>query len=307
MINIAAQHCKRSSKLNFTILLLMCFAQVSTITSFTFAQQTRIKLTATAPLESTADSEDNGNAFATQNPSEAFGSPLSKEIKEFNSNAVEFLKTVVFDTAFSGEDREYARFYALETIARMPYFSYLSVLHLYETLGWWRKANYLKIHFAESWNELHHLLIMEELGGSKRWSDRFIAQHIAVAYYWMVVLFYMYNPTFAYNVNQHVEEHAYTTYDNFIREHGEKLKTMPAPQVAKDYYRDGDLYMFDEFQTSTCEPRRPKMENLFDTFVAIRDDEAEHVKTMTNLQTHAELTSTNDDSCIVPEEAFELA
>ena len=35
-------------------------------------------------------------------------------------------------------DRPYPRFYVLETVARVPYFSYLSVLHLYETLGWWR-------------------------------------------------------------------------------------------------------------------------------------------------------------------------
>ncbi|MGL4618119.1 MAG: alternative oxidase, partial [Chroococcidiopsis sp.] len=62
-------------------------------------------------------------------------------------------------------NRSYARFYVLETIARVPYFSYLSVLHLYETLGWWRKADLLKVHFAETWNELHHLLIMESLGG----------------------------------------------------------------------------------------------------------------------------------------------
>lgn len=32
--------------------------------------------------------------------------------------------------------RPYARFYVLETVARVPYFSYLSVLHLYETLGY---------------------------------------------------------------------------------------------------------------------------------------------------------------------------
>jgi ubiquinol oxidase len=35
------------------------------------------------------------------------------------------------------------------------------VLHMYESFGWWRRADYLKVHFAESWNELHHLLTME--------------------------------------------------------------------------------------------------------------------------------------------------
>ena len=32
---------------------------------------------------------------------------------------------------------------------------------MYETFGWWRRADYIKVHFAESWNEFHHLLIME--------------------------------------------------------------------------------------------------------------------------------------------------
>jgi len=86
-------------------------------------------------------------------PSGAFGSALSKETKNFNSSAVRpgtfehsvsiksfsnlsvficflnhqigFLKNFLFDAVFSGEKRDYARFYALETIARMPYFSYL--------------------------------------------------------------------------------------------------------------------------------------------------------------------------------------
>ena len=39
----------------------------------------------------------------------------------------------------------------------------MSVLHMYESFGWWRRADYLKVHFAESWNEMHHLLIMEVL------------------------------------------------------------------------------------------------------------------------------------------------
>jgi ubiquinol oxidase len=76
-------------------------------------------------------------------------------------------------------NRSYARFYVLETIARVPYFSYLSVLHLYETLGFWRGADLLKVHFAETWNELHHLLIMESLDGNRYWVDRLTAHLIA--------------------------------------------------------------------------------------------------------------------------------
>jgi ubiquinol oxidase len=143
---------------------------------------------------------------------------------------------------------------------------------------------------------------MEDLGGADRWFDRFIAQHIAVAYYWIVFFIYLYNPTVAYNLNQVVEEHAFATYDEFIKENGEELKKLPAPQIAREYYRDGDLYMFDDFQTGTCEVRRPAIRNLYDVFVAIRDDEAEHVKTMTHLQTEEELSNVHDGTCLVPDD-----
>eukprot|EP00571_Detonula_confervacea_P011338 CAMPEP_0172302576 /NCGR_PEP_ID=MMETSP1058-20130122/4250_1 /TAXON_ID=83371 /ORGANISM="Detonula confervacea, Strain CCMP 353" /LENGTH=290 /DNA_ID=CAMNT_0013013103 /DNA_START=60 /DNA_END=932 /DNA_ORIENTATION=+ len=230
------------------------------------------------------------------NPSTKFGSPLSDSIKDVNRFGVGFLKSTIFDTVFAGEDRDFARFYALETIARVPYFSYLSVLHLYETLGKWRRAKYLKLHFAESWNELHHLLIMEELGGSERFFDRFLAQHIALGYYAVVIVLYLINPVEAYNLNEDVEEHAFSTYDTYLKENGEKLKLMPAPQAAIDYYVEGDMYMFDEFQTD-CELRRPKIENLYDVFVAIRDDEAAHVSTMKMLQTEMDVSSIHDGEC----------
>ena len=48
----------------------------------------------------------------------------------------------------------------------------------------------------------HHLLIMEELGGNKNFLDRFIAQHAAFFYYWIVVFIYIVNPTLAYNLNE---------------------------------------------------------------------------------------------------------
>ncbi len=182
-------------------------------------------------------------------------------------------------------NRPYPRFYVLETVARVPYFSYLSVLHLYETLGWWRRVDWLKVHFAESWNELHHLLIMEALGGNSRWIDRFLARHVALLYYWIIVGLYMVSPKSAYHFMELVEEHAYASYDKFLQTSEADLKSQPAPAIALSYYRDGDLYMFDEFQTARpTTDRRPQIDNLYDVFVAIRDDEMEHVKTMVACQ-----------------------
>lgn len=65
---------------------------------------------------------------------------------------------VVLDLCFTG--RPIQRFWVLETVARIPYFAFISILHLYESLGFWRAgAELRKIHFAEEWNELHHLQV----------------------------------------------------------------------------------------------------------------------------------------------------
>ncbi|CAL5014270.1 unnamed protein product [Urochloa decumbens] len=183
-------------------------------------------------------------------------------------------------------DRNYARFFVLETIARVPYFAFISVLHLYETFGWWRRADYIKVHFAESWNELHHLLIMEELGGNSLWIDRFLARFMAFFYYFMTVGMYMLSPRMAYHFSECVERHAYSTYDKFLKLHGDEFQTARVP----------------------CS-RRPKIDNLYDVFVNIRDDEAEHCKTMKACQTHGNLQSPHstqncletDTVCVTPE------
>ena len=203
-------------------------------------------------------------------------------IPPFADAANERLVTVIKGGIdFFMEDRDFARFYALETVARVPYFAYLSVLHLKETLGWWREPVLLRIHFAEAWNELHHLRIMEALGGNERFADRFLAQHAAFAYFWAVVALYLFAPEYAYNLNGHVERHAFETYDHYLHDHGAWLKTQPVPEVARRYYETGELYLFDSFQTGvTGAPRRPRLESLYDVFCAVRDDEREHALTM---------------------------
>lgn len=167
----------------------------------------------------------------------------------------------------------------------MPYLSYIAMLHLYESLGWWRVGSQAKrVHFAEEWNEYHHLLIMETLGGDRLWIDRFMAGHSAVLYFWVLCLLWLVSPTLAYNFSELIEAHAVDTYGTFVDENEELLKSMPAPAIARTYYTQ-DMYMYDEFQTSKPKgARRPKMDTLYDVFSAIRDDEGEHVATMAACQ-----------------------
>lgn len=182
------------------------------------------------------------------------------------------------------EGRPIQKFWVLETVARMPYFSYVTVLHLYESLGWWRTPQIRAIHNAEEDNELHHLLIMESLGGNCLWVDRFLAQQASVAYYWLVVLLFLVDPKLAYNFSLLVEEHAHVTYAQFVEENAELLRQVPPPPIAVQYYLSGDLSLFDKFHTGPehdGQPvRRPPCGNLLDVFQNIRDDELEHVSTM---------------------------
>ena len=164
----------------------------------------------------------------------------------------------------------------------MPYFAYVSSLHLYESLGWWRRsAETKRVHFAEEWNEFHHLLTMEALGGDQRWSDRFLAQHAAIVYYWLLVALWLLSPTLSYNFSELIEAHAVDTYGSFVDANREALAELPAPAVSRQYYAGPDLFLFDEFQTARQRgSRRPPCDTLLDVFENIRDDEAEHVSTM---------------------------
>jgi ubiquinol oxidase len=179
-----------------------------------------------------------------------------------------------------------SRFYFLETVARMPYFSYITMLHTYETLGWWRRSTETKrIHFAEEYNEYHHLLIMESLGGDQEWRVRFFAQHSAIVYYFVLIALWIFSPSLAYNFSELIEAHAVDTYAEFAESNKELLQKMAAPPVAKSYYEAVDMYHFDEFQTNTKKgTRRPMITSLYDVFMCIKDDEQAHVDAMARCQ-----------------------
>lgn len=56
------------------------------------------------------------------------------------------------------------------------------------------------------------LQIMESLGGDQLWIDRFMAQHAAIVYYWILVLLFVVSPQLAYNFSELIEAHAVDTY-----------------------------------------------------------------------------------------------
>ena len=53
---------------------------------------------------------------------------------------------------------------------------------------------------------------MESLGGDRLWVDRFMAQHAAILYYWLLVAIFFFSPALAYNFSELIEAHAVDTY-----------------------------------------------------------------------------------------------
>mmetsp|Transcript_31529 Transcript_31529/g.76398 ORF Transcript_31529/g.76398 Transcript_31529/m.76398 type:complete len:572 (-) Transcript_31529:217-1932(-) len=192
----------------------------------------------------------------------------------------------LLDTLFKGK-YVFSRFFLLETVARVPYFSYISMIHLYETLGFWRRsAGVKRIHFAEELNEFTHLQIAESLGGDQEWWVRFIAQHSAIVYFFVLCFLWLVSPSLSYEFSRLLETHAVHTYGQFLDENGEALKKLPPPLEAVEYYVFGASDPFyAEFQISSAnggEIRRPgeSMRNLHDVYKAIQADEGDHVTAM---------------------------
>ncbi|GMI00486.1 hypothetical protein TrST_g13385 [Triparma strigata] len=201
------------------------------------------------------------------------------------------IDTVYDIICFVYKDKDYPRFFVLETVARVPYFAYLSVLHLRETFGDRSGGERMRTHYAEADNELHHLLIMESLGGNDSIIDRTIAQSMAFGYYWYVILVYFVSEQAAYHLSELIEDHAFNTYDGFLKKNEAKLKTLPVPDIARKYYEEDNPFLFDLFctvpetdeETGQFSKRRPKLNSLYDVFVNVRNDEREHWKTLCNL------------------------
>jgi len=151
-------------------------------------------------------------------------------MKQLNS-AVLNVTVAILD--FLYRNRPAQRFWVLEVIARAPYFAFISVLHLRESLGLRGEEHIylMKEHFYQALNETEHLEEMERRGGDTHWIDRFFAKHLVLFYFWVMVGYYLVDPINAYDINMKIEKHAYETYVKYGAYHPEDLKIQ---EIAND-------------------------------------------------------------------------
>ena len=136
-------------------------------------------------------------------------------MQKFNTVVLN-LTVAIIDFLYRG--RHFQRFWVLEEIARAPYFAFLSVLHLRESLGLrgqWH-IYLMEEHFAQTLNETEHLEHMESRGGNSYWIDRFVARHLVLIYYWINVVYYWISPMSAYHLSYEIEIHAAETYGKYL-------------------------------------------------------------------------------------------
>ena len=136
-------------------------------------------------------------------------------MKKFNTVVLD-ITVAIIDYLYRG--RHFQRFWVLEEIARAPYFAFLSVLHLRESLGLRGPEHIylMKEHFEQSVNETEHLEYMESRGGNSYWIDRFFARHLVLIYYWINVFYYWLAPRSAYHLSYEIEMHAMMTYAKYL-------------------------------------------------------------------------------------------
>ena len=145
-------------------------------------------------------------------------------MQKINSSVLSFTISII-DYLYRG--RDFQRFWVLEEIARAPYFAFVSVLHLRESLGL-RGPEHLYLmeeHFAQTLNETEHLEYMESRGGNTYWVDRFLARHLVLIYYWINVVYYWLAPRSAYHLSYEIELHAAETYAKYLalNSHDDKI------------------------------------------------------------------------------------
>lgn len=84
----------------------------------------------------------------------------------------------------------------------------------------------------------------------------------------------MSSPAIAYDLNKHIERHAYDTYNKYMIQNKQQLLiTKPADSAVK-YYKDKDV------------------RSMYDVIKCIRDDELEHSESMLKLQLEIETEAT---------------
>ena len=67
----------------------------------------------------------------------------------------------------------------------------------------------------------------------------------------------------AYHLSELIEDHAFETYDGYLKAHEAKLKSMEVPDIARKYYERDNPFLFDQFCTVPEPDQQPDGEGRY--------------------------------------------
>jgi len=140
-------------------------------------------------------------------------------------------------TLVYGEKPTYAKFRAIEVIARVPYHSWTSAVFTLLTLFYGDEKRALKLStisrftkFAAD-NETMHVVVISALSRAHGQADdlryTLIPMLFAFVYFWFSYVLYFLNPRWSLEINYLFEQHAFDQYSLFLSENEKELKRSP--------------------------------------------------------------------------------
>lgn len=173
------------------------------------------------------------------------------------------------------------RFYVLEHVARVPYFSYLSILHFAQSIGLKVPLHRQFLHFKQSFNETYHLEIMKEMKGDRVFIDKVFASIAALIYFPFTAVLYVLSPASGMYLMEKVEGFAVKSYTQYLEQFGDSIQKIPAGVIAKEYFVSdmGRMELVGELSVQDIETL-----NMKQVIEAIKRDEEIHVHDTTRIK-----------------------
>ncbi len=174
---------------------------------------------------------------------------------------------VSMGTIVYGKKPSYQKFKAVEVIARIPYQSWEVASYMFLTGVYSNESKAIALtktsHFSREAqdNETMHVVVISQIV-QKEHANNFILHTLipllfSLFYFFAVFILYVVHKKSALELNYVFESHAFSQYDMFIKENEEMLKQKSVSSAFLDFYGR-------------------KVENEYDLFLTIRNDELIH-------------------------------
>ena len=145
-----------------------------------------------------------------------------------------------------GKKPSYAKFKAVEVIARIPYQSWESVSYTLLTAFYGDERYAIRLckmaafgRFAQD-NETMHVVVISDivrkLGKDGFFRHTLVPLLFSFFYFWTIYLVYLFSNRAALELNYLFESHAYAQYSEFLKNEGESLKQRPVQSEFLDFY-----------------------------------------------------------------------